>query len=383
VLENEAYRVSAEDGRLRIREKATGLTFENALRFEYQLDAGDTYSFGPVPEHGPWWAEGVDAAWHPERPDTLRLRHDLTVPAAYDREEGPQGTTTLAITTDVRLSPHRAVALAIRYTNTAEDGRLRAVLPTGATTRTALTDAPFRLAERTKPPLRTPESAPERYAGYPGELDYPTHHQGDFVIVEGNGHRTWVANRGLPEVELLDPDGDTHVAVTLHRAVGWLSVEGGRIRRCQAGPTVPTPGAQCQRPMRAELAFGVGALPRATVVQHARAFAHPAWARERPALPHVEGAGDLPRTGSLLAIDNPNVLLAACKPADDDEGTLLRLYNATGEPQDATIQLGVPADRWCPTDFHEPWDNAAAQPVDDQALDLHFAPHQIQTLLIR
>ena len=383
VLDNDTYHVSVENGRLRIHEKATGVTFDEALRFEYQLDAGDTYSFGPVPEHGPWWAEGAGAGWHPERPDTLRLHHELTVPASYDREKGPQGETTLAITTDVRLSPHRAVALDIRYTNTAKDGRLRAVLPTGVTTRTALADAPFRLAERTKPHLRTPESDPERYAGYPGELDYPTHHQGDFVMVEGNGHRTWVANRGLPEVELLDPEGDTHVAVTLHRAVGWLSVEGGRIRRCQAGPTVPTPGAQCQRPMRAELAFGVGALPRATVVQHARAFAHPSWARELPALPHEAETGDRPRTGRLLAIDNPSVVLAACKPADDGESTLLRLYNATGEPQDATVKLGFPAGRWCSTDLREQWNEEAAQPVDDQALDHHFAPHHIQTLLIR
>ena len=123
----------------------------------------------------------MGAEGHPERPDTLRLRHELTVPAAYDRTLGPQGETTLAITTDVRLSPHRAVALDIRYTNTAKDGRLRAVLPTGATTRTALADGHFRLAARTKPHLRTPESDPERYDGYPGELDYPTHHQGDFV----------------------------------------------------------------------------------------------------------------------------------------------------------------------------------------------------------
>lgn len=382
-LENDWYRVAVEDGRLRIREKATGALFDDALRFEYQLDDGDTYSFGPVPTHGPWWAELADAAWHPECPDTLQLFHRLTVPAAYDREAGPQGEATLAITTDVRLGPHRAVAFRVQYDNTAKDGRLRAVLPLGFSTRTALADGHFRLAARTKPHLRTPESHPERYDAYPGELDYPTHHQGDFVLAEGDAYRMWVANRGLPEVELLDPEGATHVAVTLHRAVGWLSVEGGRIRRCQAGPSVPVPGAQCQRAMEAELAFGAGDLPRASVVQHARAFAHPAWARELPHLPHVADEGTLPRSGSLIEIDNPNVILSAFRPADAGAGTVLRIYNLAGEAQEATLHLGMPAAAWCPADFDERWDEAAAAPVEDGAIPLRLGAHEIQTLLIR
>ena len=383
VLDNEWHRVSVEDGRLRVHEKTTGATFEDALRFEYQLDDGDTYSFGPVPDHGPWWAKWMDARWYPERPDTLRVRHHLRVPAAYDREGGPQGSERLTITTDVRLNPHRSVTLMVRYVNTAKDGRLRIVVPAGCATRTALVDGHFRFAERTKPHLRTPETNRARYEGYPGELDYPTHHQGDFVLLEGEGHRVWVANRGLPEVELLDPESDTHVAVTLHRAVGWLSVEGGRIRRCQAGPSVPTPGAQCQRAMTAELAFGVGDLSRTAAAQHARAFAHPAWARELPHLPHVAPEGQLARQGSFVAVDNPNVVLSAFKSADDGESTLLRLCNLTHEPQAATVRPGFPAAAWCPVTFDERWDDAAATLVEEGAISLRLGAHQIQTLLIR
>ena len=99
-------------------------------------------------------------------------------------------------------------------------------------------------------------------------------------------------------------------------------------------------------------------------MQHARAFAHPAWARELPALTYVEGTGDLPRTGSLLAIDNPNVILSACKPADDGAGTVIRLYNASEDSQDTTVQLGIPTDRWCRTDLREQWDETGAHPVE-------------------
>ncbi|MFP4229389.1 MAG: glycosyl hydrolase-related protein, partial [Salinivenus sp.] len=383
-LENEHYRVAVEDGRLRVHDKARDHTFDDALRFEYQLDAGDTYSFGPVPEHGPWWGTLVGAEPHPRRPEALRLHHELTVPAAYDRDaERPTGETTLDLTTDVWLTPHRSVGLRVQYENTARNGRLRAVLPTGTTTRTAIADGHFRLAERTKPEPLTPEDAPEWHSGYPGELTYPTQHQGDFVIVEGKEHRTWIANRGSPEYELLWPDDDTHVAVTLHRAVGMLSVEGGRIRWCQAGPSIPTPGAQCLREMEAHLAFGVGPVSRSEAVRHGRAFAHPTWARELPFLPHVESGGERPRKDSLLHLDNPAVELSALRPGDEDDTRVLRLFNRTDEEQAVTATVGLPVSEYCPTDFHETWDETAARPVENGRLTLTLASHEIQTLLLR
>ena len=382
-LETEHYRVTVEDDRLCIRDKAGGRTFDDALRYEYQLDAGDTYSFGPVPEHGPWWATLVDASPHPRRPDALRLRHELTVPADFDRDEGPVGETTLDITTDVELNPHRSVSIGVQYENTARNGRLRAVLPTGTTTRTALADGHFRLAERTKPEQITPEDAPERHSGYPGELTYPTQHQGDFVMVEGDAHRTWIANRGAPEYELLGPGDETHVAVTLHRAVDMLSVEGGRIRWCQAGPSIPTPGAQCRRELQAELAFGAGPVSRQEAARQGRTFAHPAWARELPYLPHVETDGRHPRHRSGLHLDNSAIELSALRPADDEGTRVLRLVNRSGDPQDATVTFGFDVAAACPTDFHEQWDDATARSVTDNRLSLSFAPHKIRTLLLR
>ena len=383
VLENENYRVAVENGGLTLTEKETGITFPDALRFEYQLDAGDTYSFGPVPEEEPRWAKLESAQWHPELPKTLRLKHQLAVPAGYNRAHGSYGETTLHLTTEVWLNSHRSLSLSVCYDNTAENGRLRSVLPVGFATRTSLADGHFRLAPREKPSLRTPESHPERYQTYPGELDYPTHPQGDFVMVEGENYRVWVANQGLPEYELMKSEGNTHIAVTLHRAVDFLSVANGRIRRCQAGPSVPTPGAQCKRSMQANFAYGIGTLSQEAIIRHARTFAHPAWAREMPHLPYVKGNGQLPRQGSFLQIDNPAVLLSALKPARDKGTCVLRLYNATGEWQKTQICFGFPASTWCPTTLCETWDEEAVQAVEEQTIAIALAPHHIQTILIR
>ena len=386
-LDNEHYRVTVADGGLRVVDKAGGQAYDEALQFVYDLDDGDTYSHGPV-DHGPWWARLVNATTHPTRPDVLRLHHRLTVPAAYDRDDGPADNTILDLTTDVWLTPHRSVAVDVQYENTARDGRLRAVFPTGTSTRTAMADGHFRLAERTKPEVLTPEDAPERHSGYPGELPYPTQHQGDFVVTEGDVtegdvHRTWIANRGSPEYELLWPEGDTHVAVTLHRAVGKLSVEGGGIRWCQAGPSIPTPGAQCQRALRAQLAFGTGPVSRTEAARHGRTFAHPAWARELPFLPHVDSDEEHPRAQAGLRLDNPAVELSALRPADEAGTRVLRLVNRSDNPQSVTATFGVPVAAACPTDFHEEWDADDAHPVTDDTLRLTLDPHQIRTILLR
>jgi mannosylglycerate hydrolase len=385
-LENEHYRATVEDGELVLREKETGAVLRDVPRFAYRLDAGDTYSFGPVPDGGgPWHATLEDAAPAPDRPDTLRLAHRLRVPARYDRDAGaPRGETTLHLTTDLWLSPHRALAMTVRYDNIARDGRLRAVLPTGLRTDHALADHPFRLAQHAVPDTRTPEDAPARHTGYPGELDYATRYQGDFALVESASRRTWVANRGLPEYELMGDDAnEARLAVTLCRAVSHLSVEGGRIRQCQAGPSVPTPGAQCQRRIRATLALGTGALGRMEVARHARAFAHPAWAQEMPHLPHVNAAGSQPRAASLLHVDNPAVDLAALRPSGAHGACAVRLCNLSGEKQTARLRLGWDASRWCRAPLTETWNEAEAHPLDDHALTLTLAPHRVQTVMVR
>jgi len=394
-IEDDRYRVSVTDEKLRVVEKGTDQKFDDVLRFEYHLDAGDTYSYGPVPDHGPWHADVVSAERADDRPDTLRLQYRLVVPARYDRDaKQPAGEAVLDLTADVTLTPHQAVGLDIRYENTVGDGRLRVVLPTGLHREEVLADGHFALRPRQKPEWITPEDDPERHDGYPGELNYPTQHQGDFVMVEeqtveeqggesGDGaRRTWIANRGLPEYELL-PGDDPSIAVTLHRAVGWLSVANGRIRGCQAGPTVPTPGAQCQRAMHAELAWGHGAVPRFEVVRHARSFAHPARATELPDLPYATSTGRWPRRRLIASVDNSAIDLTALRPSVTGNARALRLCNLSRETQPARVSLGMPVRRWCRSTLQEAWDEASAVDLDGTEIELVIEPHEVVTLLLR
>jgi len=379
VLENERYRVAVADNCLTLTEKTTDTTFSEFLQLEYQPDAGDTYSFSPVPEFEPNLAALETATVHPHKSDTLQLTYSLTVPKGYSAKTGGFGEDTLTFTVDITLTPHASVGIEINYENTVENTRIRALLPIGFSTNQSLADGHFRLVSRKKPSLRTPESHPQRYQTYPGELDYPTHHQGDFVLFPGDNYQVWVANRGLPEYEVL---GD-QVAITLLRAVGYLSVGKSRIRPCQAGPSVPTPGAQCQREMNAELAYGIAPLDQQTVIRYAREFAHPAWAREMPYLPYIQGRGELSRYGSLCAIDNTTIILSALKPAAEPGRLVLRLYNETEQEQEATVNFGVGVSSYCETNLLEHWNQETENAISNNRISVQFHSHEIKTLLLQ
>jgi alpha-mannosidase len=135
--------------------------------------------------------------------------------------------------------------------------------------------------------------------------------------------------------------------------------------------------------MRGELAFGTGLLSREEAVRHARAFAHPAWAREMPDLPYVDSTGDRPRTQSLLRIEGEGVELSAFKPGREEGTSVLRLYNRTGRTQAADLRLGWPASRYCSSTLREKWTDEGSRPVRDGTITLNVEPHEIRTVLIR
>ena len=78
------------------------------------------------------------------------------------------------------------------------------------------------------------------------ESPRPETHQGAFTSVSNGKVGLTIANRGLPEVEVLENDGHTEIAVTLLRSVGWLSRDDLPVRQGHAGPASETPGGQVQ-----------------------------------------------------------------------------------------------------------------------------------------
>lgn len=390
---------SGDDGRQTAdRRAARAADLARRLRFAWERDAGDTYSFSPVPDAGDvtprvWTARLARLRPHPRDPAAVRATWTLDVPARLNtdptgtdlRPDPAQPTVRLTLRADLRDEGDAGVSVRVRFRNRARDGRLRLVVPTAcAPTRTVRTGAHLGLQTRTRPDAATPETAPARHAAFPGELDYATHPMRDLVLVEDDATRTWIATRGLPEIETQDDGRETWIAVTLCRSVGWLSRKGGRIRRVAAGPQLATPGAQCLRTMGGDLLVGHAptAMPEAEAVAHARAWAHPAWAVELPVLPFAPPSGDVPRARSFASVDDAAVWRLALVPETDGPGRSVRLLNPTDTPRSARLALDG-ASEVRHTDLRAVWDGGAPLPVDGGAVAVTLAPGALATLVVR
>ncbi|MCC5926010.1 MAG: glycoside hydrolase [Bacteroidetes bacterium] len=360
---------------------ATGKKYSDFVLFEFEHDNGDTYTFGPVPEKGIQRARLTAVKPVPENETQIELTHNLTIARSL-QDETP---VVIDIKTTLELQHNGSVSVQVNYTNHSEDSRLRVILPAGLQSQTAAADGHFRLAERQTVAYHTPESNPDRYKSYPGELEYRTQHMNDFILLDDEHTRYWLAGRGLHEFELLQDEDQTLVAVTINRSVGLLSTGNGRIRRVQAGPAIAVPGAQCLREIRAELSFGcVLSGQKEEAIKQARSFSHPLWVREMPYLPHLKSGEQLPRSASIIEIEHPEIALSSFRLHPDGDTAVLRVYNLSDQQVETTVRCNLPVSKWSETDLYERWNDADIRDcITPGVINLHLSPHEIKTIVLR
>lgn len=322
-------------------------------------DRGDTYDFDPVPG-GELVLERIEVQrrMHASGIQYLTVRRTFRVPTelAPERTRRSADCVALVIETEAGIVPGvERVDLRVSVDNTAKDHRLRLLFPTGHPVTEFEAATTFDIGRR--------QTAQPDDTGWAHPAPTTFVQQG-FVST----NNLTVAAPGLPEAEVT-PDGV--MAITLIRAVGWLARMDLTTRPQPAGPVVPTPGAQCQQRIDAQLALFVGYDPRAARAAELglRAVA----AGETPLLPENRG---------LLAITPPELQLSALKPADAGEGYVLRVLN----PTDATITGRV--------DFGQPVTHAEAVRLDEtptgasaittgNTLAVAVQPHALQSLRLR
>jgi 2-O-(6-phospho-alpha-D-mannosyl)-D-glycerate hydrolase len=333
--------------------------YEGLCGLEDTGDRGDTYDYDAVPGE-PLAVDGVEVVRR-ARANGVRLlsvRRTMLVPCEIDagRERRADRRVPLTVDSEVRLVPGlERVDLTVRVDNTARDHRLRLLFPTGAPAAEFLAATTFDVARR------RPEPSDANRWVHPSPRTFP--HQG-FVSVNG----LTLAAPGLPEAEVL-PDGT--IALTLVRAVGWLSRMDLHSRPQMAGPSLPTPGAQCPGAIEARLSLHAGLDIRS--IDDAEWGLKAVVAGERPLFP--------PGT-SLVRVTPAEVVLSALKPAQDGPGMILRLLNPTDTPMEASVHLGLPFERAFPVRL----DETPLDPTFDLEageLRVHLPPHALRSVLIR
>ncbi len=375
-FENDYFILSHEKGALNLLEKKSAVSFKNFIQFEYTLDDGDTYSYSKA-------STEIYSTFKELKPgnhkDSIIATFSLQVPEALNSSNNVE----IDIEVHLDFSGQEQVSLSIEYENKAKNGRLRILLPVGFKTDKTTADGHFALKTHQRTKELLPETSKEIYEPYPGELNYTTHFQGDFCLAEGDTFKTWVANRGLHEYELIEKDDADYFAITLHRAVGFLSVSNGKIRRPHAGPKIATPGAQCLRAMTFDLAWGVSGNEIFEITSLASAFSISPYSKELPVIIDAPKNGNLAGRKSFLSVKDHRIKLSAFKICEDSDDKIIRIYNISSKSLDSTMELGFDAKKYCTCNFLEEWDKSTETMLDDNILKFSAEPHQILTFRLR
>lgn len=279
-------------------------------------DRGDSYDHDPV-GGGEWELLAVETerARHPGGVSSLLSRRRFRAPRRLAADRQARSADPVEVSVEMRavlVEGTRRVDLEIDIDDPAYDHRLRAVFPAPAGEGSCHAASTFEVRERNLPSRQEPSWVHPPCATFC--------HQG-WVAAGGLA----VAAPGLPEAEYRE---DGAVAITLVRKVGWLARTDLVSRPEPAGPILKTPDAQ--EPRRVEA--------RISLLAAGDEVAADAAAAELGMRAVV--AGDQPRwpaETSLLRLEPAELVLSACKPAEDGDGMVVRVQNPTSQPVAARL----------------------------------------------
>mgnify|MGYP000203286221 CR=1 FL=1 len=348
-IENEFFRVEADPklGTVDIYDKENRVVFKGCNRFVDDGDAGDEYNYSPPsvdtvvsePAQPPKIAVLENG---PVR-SVMRIDMDYMLPIGLtgDRSSRRKELKKFPITTYVTLYRGvKRVEFRTTVDNTVEDHRLRVVFPTGIETDKVYAEGHFEVVERpVGPPTEGVETDEEPLGTYPHR---------SFVDVNDGRHGLMLTDRGLPEYEAI-PSGDgVKLALTLLRAVGWLSQMNFKTRKSPAGPLIRTPGAQC----RGRHSFEYAVIPHkggwTQAYKEAHFYVNRLWALETG----FHG-GELPPEGSFIEVEPPSLVVSTVKPAENKRGVIVRFYNITDREAEGRVKLYKPFSKAYLTSLNE------------------------------
>ena len=247
---------------------------------------------------------------------------DWELPAAAQGVEG-RARERVACRVRTRVTRWRGaprVEFETTIDNRARDHRVRVVFKNGA----GFQAEPYSIAEGQFDVLRRPLAHPDESEG--ASPFYPQQNWAALTGQENGAARTvTVINQGLPEYEVYAGEGSPALAVTLLRAVNYLSRRGD-------GPQIETPEAQClgEHTFRYAVVEKAGGWQEGKAWQQGHQFNVPLRAvQTHSAAGEVR---DLPGVLSFIRVEPDGLVVTAIKRAEDEPGRLVvRFFNITEE----------------------------------------------------
>jgi len=382
VIENEYLHVEASpaDGTLTVKDKRTGTVYCGLNQFVDGGDCGDEYNYSPPPSDFQPAArlKHVFLASGPVR-QTLSIELDLPTPAslAPDRKSRSKEMTVIHIASHITLTAGvPRVDIRTEVENHARDHRLRVHFPTPFAVTEADYDSHFEVIRR---PIGLPEFD-ETWIEQPR----PEVPQRAFTVISDGKIGLMIANRGLPEVEVMrNPfsqrkrvsENGVEIALTLLRCINWISRDDFEGRRGHAGPMTSAPGAQ----MIGRWEFDYSIIP---VGQDAILSYNQAYAFEAPLRAVSTGLhdGTLPASGSFVEVSPHEFVISAVKEAEDGKGWLVRGYNTSGKEINVTLKSWRKCRRVARVNLAEE-KMSALRPASDGRVEFTARAHEIVTIM--
>jgi membrane-associated phospholipid phosphatase len=379
VIENEALRVDvARDGSFFVVDRASGVRSGPHGSLLDEGDRGDEYTYSYA---GPTLGSRDLAGARSTKVDgdraTVTVELELRLPAGLreDRLARTPDLVPCSVRAEVSLDAGaRRVDVRLLVDNQARDHRLRVLCETGTRSLTHRVGAAFAWLDRDT-----------RVAPRPGWIEQPTAERAlhDLIAVEGATRGLAVGVDGIREYAVLH-DGRT-IAITLLRAVGWLSRGDLPERKGHAGPALATPSAQCigEREYRYCVVPLGGDVMLAQAAREIREWLSPAWS--------AQGDG---ASRSFYSVEGDPAIQPSALRAGPDGSVVARLFNPSRDPASATLRFARAAKEARAVDLREGdlalgntgldiVRTAAPPDVADDAVKIRLAPYEIGTYLIR
>ena len=331
-IENEYFRIEASraDGTLTITDRQSHAIYTGLNRFVDGGDGGDEYNYSPPAKDTFATPKVVSLKVFRQRLiPALEIEFVLKVPARLspDRKSRSKKLVRMPIRSRISLAPGvPRVDVQTEVENLAQDHRLRVHFQAPFPVRSADHDGHFEV-------VRRPIGVPEKGENW-GEAPRPEVPQRVFTDVSDGKIGLMIANRGLPEVEVIAVDGgsSTEIALTLLRCVGWLSRDDMPARMGHAGPGLETPGGQVPGKWRYDYAI----LPHQGDWRQAYPQAY-AFETSLRALETGLHEGQMPAQGAFISHTPAEFIISAVKEAENGGGWIVRGYNLS----DKTIQFNL------------------------------------------
>ncbi len=376
VIENEHLRVEvAANGTFVVVDRATGTRGGRQNLLVDDGDRGDEYTYsyaGPTLDTLNVTGTRSVAVSGDRATVSVDLALQLPIGLRDDRLARSPQLAACRVRAQVSLDAGaRRVDVSLTVDNAARDHRLRVLCDTGTRALTHVAGAAFGWLDRTT-----------RVSGRSGWIEQPTAERcvHDLVAIDG---ALAIGVDGLREYAVLH-DGRT-IAITLLRAVGWLSRGDMPERKGHAGPALETPSAQCigERTYRYCVVPLAGDMTLALAGREIREFLTPARV--------VRGAGPV---ASLVKLERDSPLQASALRSGEDGALVLRVFNPRPTEETATLRFARPVADARSVDLREGdaglgntgFDvirTAAPPHVDAGALVVRIAAYEIGTFVVR